>query len=88
MQATKELPEVGLNPYYHVSIGNIHSGHAAMLMECVVDYIEKVSEMEGKDATRTAWRRVQAGYTSSEWLGSEDIQTADISLKLDSMPCN
>ncbi|CAI7636524.1 unnamed protein product [Penicillium crustosum] len=91
MQAAKELPEVGLDPYYfilHVSIDNSHSGHAAMSMECVVDYIQKISEMEGKEAAHTAWRRIQAGYVLSEWLGSEGIQTADIPLKLDSMPCD
>ncbi|KAJ6149682.1 hypothetical protein N7471_000881 [Penicillium samsonianum] len=91
MQAAKELPEVGLNPYYfilHVSIDNSHSGHAAMSMECVVDYIRKISEMEGKEAAHTAWRRIQAGYILSEWLGSEGIHTADIPLKLASMPCD
>lgn len=90
MQATKELSEVGLDPYYfilHVSIDNSHSGHAAMSLECVVDYIRKISEMEGKEAAHTAWRRIQAGYVLSEWLGSEEIQTTDIPLKLDSMPC-
>ncbi|CAI7648819.1 unnamed protein product [Penicillium glandicola] len=91
MQAAKELPEVGLDPYYfilHVSIDNSHSGHAAMSMECVVDYIRKISEMEGKEAAHNAWRRIQAGYILSEWLGSEGIQTAGIPLKLDSMPCD
>ncbi|KAJ5696851.1 hypothetical protein N7536_007263 [Penicillium majusculum] len=91
MQAAKELPEVGLDPYYfilHVSIDNSHSGHAAMSMECVVDYIRKITEMEGKEAAHIAWRRLQAGYILSEWLGSEGIQTADIPLKLDSMPCD
>lgn len=91
MQAAKELPEVGLNPYYfilHMSIDNSHSGHAAMSMECVVEYIQKVSEMEGKEAAHTAWRRVQAGYILSEWLGCEGTQTAEIPQKLDSMPCD
>jgi hypothetical protein len=91
MQATKELSEVGLDPYYfilHVSIDNSHSGHAAMSLECVVDYIRKISEMEGKEAAYTAWRRIQAGYILSEWLGAEEIDTTDIPLKLDSMPCD
>ncbi|KAJ5920243.1 hypothetical protein N7516_011101 [Penicillium verrucosum] len=91
MQAAKELPEVGLDPYYfilHVSIDNSHSGHAAMSMECVVDYVQKISELEGKEAAHTAWRRIQAGYILSEWLGSEGIRTADIPLKLDSIPCD
>ncbi|KOS37004.1 hypothetical protein ACN38_g12224 [Penicillium nordicum] len=76
MQAAKELPEVGLDPYYfilHVSIDNSHSGHAAMSLECVVEYIPKITEIEGKEATHTAWRRIQAGYVFSEWLGSEEF---------------
>ncbi|KAJ5094748.1 hypothetical protein N7456_010609 [Penicillium angulare] len=91
MQAAKELPEVGLDPYYfilHISIDNSHSGHAAMSMECVVDYVQKVLEMEGEKAAHTAWRRIQAGYILSEWLGSEGIHTADIRHKLDSLPCD
>lgn len=89
LRAAKELPEVGLDPYYfilHVSIDNSHSGHTAMSMECVVDYIEKISEMEGKETAHTAWRRVQAGYILCEWLGCEETQTAEIPQKLDSMP--
>ena len=89
MQAAKELPEVGLDPYYfilHVSIDNGHSGHAAMSMECVVDYIQKVLELEGEEAAHTAWRRVQAGYILSEWLGSAGTSTAEIPHKVDSMP--
>ncbi|KAJ5263965.1 hypothetical protein N7478_011570 [Penicillium angulare] len=91
MQAAKELPEVGLDPYYfilHISIDNSHSGHAAMSMDCVVDYVQKILDLEGEKAAHTAWRRIQAGYVLSEWLGSEGIQTADIRYKLDSSPCD
>lgn len=81
MQAAKELPEVGLSPYYfllHVSIDNSHSGHAAMAMESVTDYIEYVTENEGNAAAEVAWKRVQAGYIFSEWQAQKGNQTTNV----------
>ena len=74
LQAAKELPEVGLSADYfllHVSIDNNHSGHAAMAMESVIDYIEHVAQTEGRIAADVAWKRVQAGYVLSEWQSRE-----------------
>jgi hypothetical protein len=81
LQAAKELPEVGLNPSYfllHISIDNSHSGHAAMAMEVVADYIEHVSKTEGSAAAEVAWKRVQTGYVFSEWQFQKGNQVTNI----------
>ncbi|PLB33267.1 iron-containing redox enzyme family protein [Aspergillus candidus] len=81
MQAAKELPEVQLNPYYfllHVSIDNNHSGHAAMAMASVVDYIHHLAETEGEMSAEVGWKRVQAGYVLSEWLSQKGNQATNI----------
>jgi len=67
----KELREVRLNPYYfelHISIDNSDSGHAAMAMSAVADYIELTEREEGAEVAHIAWRRVQAGYILAEGL--------------------
>ncbi|KAF2661035.1 hypothetical protein K491DRAFT_587937 [Lophiostoma macrostomum CBS 122681] len=71
LKTIKELREFKLNAYYfelHVSIDNADSGHSAMAMAAVVDYLELVTEEEGLDAAHTAWKRVQAGYILAEGL--------------------
>lgn len=91
MQAAKELPEVGLDPYYfllHVSIDNCHSGHAAMSMNAPVNYIQHILETEGEEAAQIVWRRVQTGYIFSEWLGQKDEKATDIPLEYDNIPCD
>ncbi|CAG7958760.1 hypothetical protein PENNAL_c0026G08504 [Penicillium nalgiovense] len=86
MQAAKELPEVGLNAYYfllHVSIDNGHSGHAAMAMESVADYIRHIADAEGEVAAEVAWKRIQAGYIFSEWQFQKGSQATNIIERLD-----
>ena len=71
LKTVKELREVRLNPYYfelHISIDNADSGHAAMAMAAVTNYIELVAKHEGEEAAHVAWRRVQAGYILAEGL--------------------
>ncbi|KAJ4990900.1 hypothetical protein SVAN01_03689 [Stagonosporopsis vannaccii] len=71
LKTVKELREVRLNPYYfelHISIDNADSGHAAMAMAAVADYIELVERDEGVEAAQTIWKRVQAGYILAEGL--------------------
>ena len=71
LKTVKELRELRLNPYYfelHISIDNADSGHAAMAMAAVTNYIEMVAEKEGEEAAHVAWRRVQAGYILAEGL--------------------
>ena len=71
LKTVKELREVRLNPYYfelHISIDNADSGHAAMAMAAVADYIELIEQDEGAEAAHIAWRRVQAGYILAEGL--------------------
>lgn len=71
LQTVKELRELRLNPYYfelHISIDNADSGHAAMALAAVVDYITMVEQDDGEEAAQTAWKRVQAGYILAEGL--------------------
>ncbi|KAF1922854.1 uncharacterized protein M421DRAFT_10206 [Didymella exigua CBS 183.55] len=71
LKTVKELREVYLNPYYfelHISIDNADSGHAAMAMAAVSDYIDLVEKEEGAEAAHIAWRRCQAGYILAEGL--------------------
>lgn len=71
LKTVKELRELRLNPYYfelHISIDNADSGHAAMAMTAVVDYLDLVEQNEGKQAAHVAWKRVQAGYILAEGL--------------------
>ncbi|KAF2124340.1 hypothetical protein P153DRAFT_350282 [Dothidotthia symphoricarpi CBS 119687] len=71
LKTVKELRELRLDPYYfelHISIDNADSGHAAMAMAAVVDYIELIAKSEGERAAHAAWKRVQAGYILAEGL--------------------
>ena len=71
LKTVKELRELRLNPYYfelHISIDNAASGHAAMAMSAVADYIDVVRKEEGEAAAHVAWKRVQAGYILAEGL--------------------
>jgi hypothetical protein len=71
LKTVKELRELRLNPYYfelHISIDNADSGHAAMAMAAVANYIDMVEQEEGKEAAHMAWRRVQTGYILAEGL--------------------
>jgi hypothetical protein len=71
LKTVKELRELRLNPYYfelHISIDNADSGHAAMAMAAVSNYISLVAEDQGEEAAHIAWKRVQAGYILAEGL--------------------
>jgi hypothetical protein len=71
LKTVKELRELRIDSYYfelHVSIDNADSGHAAMAMTAVSDYIQLVERNEGQKAAHKAWKRVQAGYILAEGL--------------------
>ncbi|KAL9012052.1 MAG: hypothetical protein Q9173_003155 [Seirophora scorigena] len=73
MRAITELKELGLNHYYfllHVSIDNADSGHTAMAMQSVTEYLKHIQATEGSSATQETWRRIQTGYLLSETLPS------------------
>ena len=73
MRAIKELKELGLDSHYfllHVSIDNADSGHTAMAMQAVVDYVQYISNVGGDDLAQQTWRRVQTGFLLSESLVS------------------
>ncbi|CZT48212.1 uncharacterized protein RSE6_08879 [Rhynchosporium secalis] len=71
LKAGKELREVGIDPYYfvlHVSIDNADSGHTAIAIEIVCEYMECIRRTEGELAAQDAWKRLQAGYLLSSGL--------------------
>ena len=80
MRAVKELKELRLNNYYfllHISIDNADSGHTAMAMQTVLDYMDFVRQSEGEAAAQSAWRRVQAGYLLSKHLPTSPERQQD-----------
>ena len=73
MRAIKELRELKITDYYfllHISIDNADSGHTAMAMQAVVDYMQHCTNANGEAAAQEAWRRVQAGFIFSESLAT------------------
>ncbi|OBT96813.1 hypothetical protein VE01_04107 [Pseudogymnoascus verrucosus] len=71
LKATRELKEVGIDPYYfllHISIDNTHSGHSAIAIEVVCEYMRHILESEGQEAAQKAWGKLQAGYLLSACL--------------------
>jgi hypothetical protein len=80
MRAIKELKELKLNDYYfllHISIDNADSGHTAMAMHAVVDYMAHIQSTDGEAAAEQAWKRVQTGFVLSEQLvTSPDAQVS------------
>ena len=68
LKAGKELKEVGIDPYYfilHISIDNASSGHSAIAVEVVCEYMDYIFRVEGEKAAQKAWEKLQAGYLLS-----------------------
>ena len=73
LKASKELAELKIDPYYfnlHITIDNSDSGHSAVALQTVSNYIEHMRMTQGDEAAHQAWRRVQAGYALSHFLGT------------------
>ncbi|UNI19327.1 hypothetical protein JDV02_005518 [Purpureocillium takamizusanense] len=73
LQASKELREVKLDPYYftlHITIDNADTGHTAMASQIVADYLRLVTERHGPAATQQAWKRIQVGFLVSQNIHS------------------
>ncbi|KAI0811396.1 hypothetical protein GGR55DRAFT_642930 [Xylaria sp. FL0064] len=71
--ASREVRELGFDPYYfllHISIDNSDSGHTAMALQVIVDYMEHLISTEDSNAVQRAWRGVQAGFILSQNLTS------------------
>jgi hypothetical protein len=88
LKTVKELRELRLNPYYfelHISIDNADSGHAAMAIAAVANYIDVVKQSEGEDAAHLAWKRVQAGYILAEGLPTTP-ESPSLKVSTDSFP--
>jgi hypothetical protein len=68
LKAGKELKELGIDPYYfilHISIDNADSGHTAIAIEVVCEYMTYIRRAGGEEAAQEAWKRLQAGYLLS-----------------------
>jgi hypothetical protein len=71
LKAASELKEVKIDPYYfilHISIDNADSGHTAIAMEVVCEYMEYIQRLEGDEAAQKVWERIQSGYLLSQGL--------------------
>lgn len=71
LKAGMELKEVGIDPYYfllHISIDNTHSGHSAIAIEVVCEYMCYILKSEGEAGVQQAWRKLQSGYLLSSCL--------------------
>ncbi|CRG89334.1 hypothetical protein PISL3812_06370 [Talaromyces islandicus] len=83
VRAFRELKELGLDDYYfllHISIDNSDSGHAAMALKVVIDYLRHVQATSGNAAMQKAWRGVQVGYLLSEKFAAGDEPQTQISV--------
>ena len=68
MKAAHELKELHINPYYfliHIAIDNSDSGHTAIALQAVVEYMEVIRAQSGDEAVQQVWRRIQAGFVLS-----------------------
>ena len=91
IKASRELKEVGIDPYYfvlHVSIDNADSGHTAIAQQTVCMYVEYINRTQGAAAAQQAWRRVQAGYILSESVSGKVICPSLRKPAVDSFPRN
>lgn len=91
LKASRELKEVGLDPYYfilHVSIDNADSGHTAIAQKAVCTYIDQIHRTEGAAAAQQAWRRVQVGYNLSDSLPGKATCSSMRKPATDSFPRN
>lgn len=71
LMAAHELKELGVNSSYfllHICIDNADSGHTAMALQNVIDYLELIKASELPSVLEEHWRRVQAGYILSQSL--------------------
>lgn len=78
LKATKELPEFGISAYYyalHISIDNADSGHSAMALATIIQFMDLIRETGMMDYQKT-WRRIQAGYLLSQSL--DDTETVHL----------
>lgn len=74
LKAAKELPLFGISGYYfilHIAVDNADSGHTAMAVQTIRDYMDLVSNSAGPAAAAQTWKRIQAGYQLSRMVGSD-----------------
>ncbi|KUL82857.1 hypothetical protein ZTR_09197 [Talaromyces verruculosus] len=80
LKASKELSEFKISGYYfvlHVSIDNADSGHTAMALSTVINYLELIEGLGLMDV-QEAWRRIQAGYLLSKNLGEDNLGNEEL----------
>ncbi|KAF3313127.1 hypothetical protein TWF173_006301 [Orbilia oligospora] len=76
LKASKELKELGYDPYYfvlHISIDNADSGHTAIALETAMEYLELIQKRDGDAAAKHTWKRIQVGYILSKGLPTAPV---------------
>ncbi|MCJ1357577.1 MAG: hypothetical protein MMC33_007573 [Icmadophila ericetorum] len=71
--ASKELQELKYDPYYfslHICIDNADSGHTAMALRIVVNYLELIRRTNGDETVQRLWKGIQAGFMLSQSLSA------------------
>ncbi|KAF2716570.1 hypothetical protein K431DRAFT_298566 [Polychaeton citri CBS 116435] len=61
IKAARELPTFGIKPSYfllHIFVDNADSGHIAMAMDTVIQYMNLLERVEGMHTVHKAWKRV------------------------------
>jgi Iron-containing redox enzyme len=77
LRLAQELRYYGINPAIvnvHISIDNMATGHSALALTAIQQYMDDVLAKHGKRAMHTHWRRIFTGYCS--------LQTASAVFKL------
>lgn len=70
----RELEELGYDPSYsllHICIDNAHSGHSAIALELVDEYLCHMQQSQNHSSLQQAWNRVQTGYVLSQYLNEK-----------------
>lgn len=81
LKAAKELPLFGISGYYfilHIAVDNADSGHTAMAVQTIRDYLELVSKSDGPAAAAQTWKRIQTGYQLSRMVGSDNKSELEV----------
>jgi phage terminase Nu1 subunit (DNA packaging protein) len=80
LAAARELRELGIDPYYfvlHVSIDNADSGHTAIAMQTVVNYLEHVRRSSSSSSRSNRHGSADADGSGAHGDNDDDADDAD-----------
>jgi hypothetical protein len=73
LRLAQELRYYGINPAIvnvHISIDNMATGHSALAVKAIQQYMDDVLANHGKRAMHNYWRRIYTGYCSLQTVGT------------------